>query len=77
MQALQHVVENCRGNPRVKPYPKDLVHHKIRILQLAGDAVLTVLICRLTRQIAAEQQAGGDFPVFQGAGDLVAGERRG
>src|SRR6185437_15694103 len=56
--------------------PEDPLHHKIRVGQRPGDAVRHVAVRRLAGEIAAEEEAGRDFALFEEANGFVARKRR-
>src|ERR1700757_687045 len=61
---LGHEVEHRRRQSRVYANPKDIVHHKVRVTQLSGHAILAILISGLPQQIASEKKARADFARF-------------
>src|SRR3984893_15730665 len=76
MKNLRHVIDHRLRDARVEADPENVVHNKVGILQLANHAPLDIAIGGLTKQVAAEEQAGGYVSRLQKAHDLIAGRGR-
>jgi hypothetical protein len=55
------VIQHFHAQPRIETNPEGIVHDPIRIGQVTGDTVVAALKIGLAGEIAAEEQAGGDF----------------
>src|ERR1700675_1564459 len=66
-----HEVEHWRRQSRIDANPKHIVHHKVRVTQLSGHAILGILVGRLPEEIATEEKARTDFVRFQRTSQIL------
>jgi hypothetical protein len=69
-------IQHWFGQAWINANPKHVVHNEIRVGQIANHAVFAVLVGRLAKQIAAEQQPRRNLVCFESVDQSVTAEGR-
>ena len=76
MKRFDRVLQHLPGKPRIEADPEQVIHHEIRVLQVASHTVLHVCKRRLAQKVAAKEKPCLDAALFQVLNQLIAREGR-